>query len=105
LIDGTLQKVVDAGNNYLEAPEAEEAIAAAEVLAWLLGRPTPVNPYTEPVAGWVAAHPIQPPPALVQKALTVLERIQQEPSELLELWEGDADWTSSIADLRTRLTI
>jgi hypothetical protein len=103
-IDATLQRTVATGSDYLEASDAQEAIAAAEVLAWLLGRPTPVDAYTDKVAKWVAAHPIQPPPATRQKALLALERIQHEPSELLELWEGDADWTSSVADLRTRLT-
>ena len=104
-IDTTLQKILDAGSDYIEGPDAEEAIAAAEVLAWLLGRPTPVNAYTEKVAAWVAAHPIHPTAALTQKALSAIERIQGESSELPELWEEDADWAASMTDLRTRLTI
>lgn len=102
-IDRTLQKVLDAGDDYIEGPDAEEAIAAAEVLAWLRGRPTPVNAYTEKIAEWVAAHPIQPPAAITQKALSVIERIERQPSELPELWEGDSDWAASISDLRNRL--
>ena len=103
-IDAALQKVLDAGSDYVEAREAEQAIAAAEVLAWLRGRPTPVNAYTEKVAGWVAAHPVQPPPAITQKALAAIERILGESSELPELWEGNPEWVASMADLRTRLT-
>ncbi|MEP6670312.1 MAG: DUF4259 domain-containing protein [Chthoniobacter sp.] len=103
-IDATLQKIVDAGDDYIECPEAEEAIAAAEVTAWLRGKSTPVNAYTEKIVKWVETHPIQPPPAIVQKALFALDRILRQPSELLELWEDDSDWTASIADLRTRLT-
>ncbi|HEV7404987.1 MAG TPA: DUF4259 domain-containing protein [Chthoniobacteraceae bacterium] len=103
-VDTTLEKILEAGDDYIDASDAEEAIAAAEVLAWLRGRPTPVNAYTEKVAEWVAAHPIQPPPAIVQKALAALDRIEGASSELPALWEGDADWAASMADLRARLT-
>ncbi len=103
-IESTLQKVLDIGDDYLDSDDAVEAIAAAEVLAWLLGRPTPVDGYTEKVAAWVTAHPIQPPPAITQKALSAPDRVQRQPSELPELWEGDTDWAAALADLRTRLT-
>ena len=102
-IEATLQKIFDAGSDYVEAPDAEEAIAAAEVLAWLCGRMAPVNSYTEKIADWVASHPIHPPLAVIQKALSAMERIQGELSELSELWEDDADWAASMADLRARL--
>jgi Domain of unknown function (DUF4259) len=102
-IDATLQKILDSGSDYIEGPDAEKAIAAAEVLAWLLGRPTRVNAYTEKVATWIAAHPIQPPPVIIQKALSAIERIHGESSELPELWEGEPEWTTSMTDLRTRL--
>jgi hypothetical protein len=102
-VDATLQKILDAGDDYIEGPDAEEAIAAAEVLAWLRGRPTPVNAYTEKIAEWVAAHPIQPTAAITQKALATLDRIQRQPSELPELWEGIAEWAAAMSDLRNRL--
>lgn len=103
-IQSTLQHVVDAGDDYLDADLASEAIAAAEVLAWLNGKPSPVDAYTEKIATWVAAHPIQPPAELIQRAVAVLDRIEGEESELCELWEGDPDWTNAIADLRNRLS-
>lgn len=102
-IEAALQRVLDTDDEYLEARVAEEAVAAAEVIAWLLGRPTLVNAYTEKIGAWVAAHPIQPPAATIQKALAALERIQREPSEQLELWEGDPDWVAAMADLRVRV--
>jgi septation ring formation regulator EzrA len=104
LIESTLQTVAEAGDEYIEATEGEEAIAAAEVLAWLRGQGPPLNAYTEKVASWVEAHPITPPAELVQLALAVLDRLQQEPSELMELWEDDAEWQASVADLRARLS-
>jgi hypothetical protein len=103
-IESALQEVLDTGDDYLDSDPAVQAIAAAEVLAWLRGKPTPVNAYTEKIAAWVAAHPIQPPAVILQKALSALDRIEQQPSELPELWEGDPAWLASMADLRKRLT-
>lgn len=102
-IETAIQKILDAGDDYIERPDAEEVIAAAEVVAWLRGRSTPVNGYTKKIAEWTAAHPIQPPPGLIQKALSALDRIEQQPSELLDLWEGSTEWIASLADLRSRL--
>lgn len=103
-IDTALQKILNAGDDYIEAPDAEEAVAAAEVVAWLRGRPTPVNAYTQKIAAWVTAHPNQPLTAITQKALSALDRIQQQPSELTDLWDGDPDWAAAMTGLRNRLT-
>ncbi len=103
-IEITLQQVLDVGDDYLDADVASEAVAAAEVLAWLCGKPTPVNAYTEKIAEWVSAHPTKPPTATVQMALSVLDRIQREQSELAELWEDDPEWADSMTDLRNRLS-
>ncbi|MES2706030.1 MAG: DUF4259 domain-containing protein [Verrucomicrobiota bacterium] len=104
-IDDTLQKILDEGGGYIDAGDGAEAVAAAEVVAWLLGRAIPADAYTESVADWVAAHSIPPPPELVSKALAVLHRIQGKSSELSELWGNDGEWITSMADLRTRLTV
>jgi hypothetical protein len=103
LIETTIQAVLDAGEEYLEAPAGDEAIAAADVLARLKGRFYVRNSYTESIDDWVAAHPIKPSPELISKALQALDRILNEPSELLELWEGDDDWRQQIAALKERL--
>ncbi|WP_050030532.1 DUF4259 domain-containing protein [Verrucomicrobium sp. BvORR034] len=102
-IESAFQKVIDVEGDYLDSNEAEKAIAAAEVLAWLRGRPSPVDAYTEKIEAWVAAHPLQPSSALIAEALSVLDRIQRPPSELLELWDDSADWKDAMADLRLRL--
>jgi hypothetical protein len=103
-IETTLQHVMDVGDDYLDADMASEAVAAAEVLAWLSGKPIPVNSYTEKIAEWVSSHPTKPSAATIQMALSVLDRIQREQSELAELWEGDPEWTDSMTDLRNRLS-
>ena len=45
------------------------------------------------------------PPALVDKALMVIHRIQGRASELAELWEKDAEWFTAMADLHARLIL
>jgi len=102
-IEMTLQTVLEAGDDYLAAAEGDEAIAAAEVVAWLREKPSPRDAYTEEVAHWVETHRIKPTTSLIQKALAALDRIEAPPSELLSLWDGHKKWAASIAELRARL--
>jgi len=103
LIESTLQNIIDAGDDYIDASDAEEAIAAAEVVAWLLGRPSTLNAYNEKVSEWVTKHALKPSAQLVQKALQAMNRIQAEPSELLELWEDGEEWKVAMQELTQRL--
>jgi hypothetical protein len=105
LIDETLDRVLEA-EEYLEAPEASEAVAAVEVLAKLLGKGTQTDTYTEKVDEWVKSLSVQPNAAILTKANNALERILGENSELRELWEeGDAqEWQSSIATLQRAIS-
>lgn len=106
LIEDTIQKVLDVGGQYLEAPDAEEAIAAIDTIARLKGRFYAKNPYTKSVDAWVAAHPLVPPPALIAKAQKALGRILSEPSEAMELWKDSEDfesWKTHIEELKKRL--
>jgi hypothetical protein len=105
LVRETIRKVVDSGKEYLEAPDAEEAIAAVEVIARLKRNFGKRNSYTETTDNWVKAHPQQPPSDLVALAVQALDRILQPPSELLELWQESDDfegWKSSLLDLKGR---
>jgi hypothetical protein len=105
LVRETIQKVVNAGKEYLEAPDAEEAIAAIEVIARLRGNFGERNSYTETTDNWVKAHPQQPPQDLVVLASKALDRILQPPSELLDLWQESDEfegWKSSVLDLKRR---
>jgi hypothetical protein len=105
LVHETIQKVIDAGTEYLEAPDAEEAIAAVEVIARLKGNFGERNSYTETTDNWVKEHPQPPPQDLVDWASRALDRILQPPSELLELWQESEDfesWKKSVLDLKKR---
>ena len=105
LVIQTLGRIPAAGEDYLDADEASEGLAACEVLARLKGNRGPRNPYTETVDNWVAAHPARLSPELIQSALDAIERILTPPSELLELWEvGDAaEWREAVENLRVRV--
>ena len=106
LVEQTLDRVLEAGDDYLDASDAEEAIAAIELLAKLLGRGTQRDGYTETVDAWVAAHPLPPPPRLTARAIQVLDRILGDDSELAELWAesgDDALWRTSVAQLRAAM--
>lgn len=98
--------VVVAANQYLEAPDASNALAACEVLARLKGNVGYSNSYTETVDQWVAEHPVEPPDELLTRASRVVERILGDNSELRELW-GESDdndqWIAAVHELLERL--
>jgi hypothetical protein len=105
LVRSTIQKVLDAGEEYLDADVASEAIAAVEVIARLKGHFGVRDSYSKSTDTWVETHPQQPPQDLVALAIHALDRILVQPSELLELWEESDEfeaWKSSVLDLKTR---
>jgi hypothetical protein len=96
-------EVVLEADDYLEAPEASMGIAAAEVVAALLGKPAGKLP--EEIASWVAGKG-PPTTALVKKAQRVVKRILTD-SELKELWdesEDSAQWKQEVEGLLQRLS-
>ncbi|MFO1410757.1 MAG: DUF4259 domain-containing protein [Steroidobacteraceae bacterium] len=106
-VEDALDRIVAAGEQYVDASDAEEALAAAETVARLKGTGGARSAYSEAVDHYVARARIKPAPALIAKAVEVVDRILREPSELLELWnEGDegASWQAELAGLRERLT-
>jgi hypothetical protein len=106
LIEGTLDRAIAAGGKYLEAADAEEALAAAEAVACMLGNHGVRNDYTQTMDAWVAYMNRLPPPDLVAKAQRMVARIQERPSELLERWsksDKSEAWLRSLADLTRRL--
>jgi hypothetical protein len=107
-VEAALDAVAEIGEDYLESDIAMEAIAAAEVLAKLLGKGIQTDSYTEEIDQWVTAHPQKPSSALLAKARRAIQRIQSEPSELLELWEeGDEAnaWKDSLQKLASAASV
>lgn len=107
LIESTIQKLHDVGSEYLDASDAEEAIAAADTLSRLKGHFYVRNAYTESLDKWVETHKIIPPQKLVDSAIKAIDRILTAPSELLELWEESDDlpqWKTHLEELKKRLT-
>ena len=105
-VEETLDRVIESGEDYLEAPEAAEAIAAAEAVARLQGHFGVRNAYTESVDQWVVAHPAAVPSDIARKAHAALGRILTRPSELFELWEESDDfqaWKETVTELKTRI--
>ncbi|AXV83359.1 DUF4259 domain-containing protein [Ralstonia solanacearum] len=106
LVESSLDTVLAAGDDDLEAPEASQAIAAAEVIARLQGRWGLRDAYSENVDAWAERTKIAPRRDIVHKAQQALDRILSEPSELLELWQESEDgdkWSDAVRELRGRL--
>ncbi len=101
-LEQTLDHALDMDEEYLEAPEAEEALAAVEVLVHLLGKGAGFEKLPEDVGTWAAACTEKPTQPLVQKALLALARIGSESSELRELWEESEDFEAWKKSLNAR---
>jgi hypothetical protein len=98
--DSVLRSALSA--DVSEAPEAEIALAAAEVVAAALGRPAGALP--DEVTAWVAAHG----PAVGDDLQGLAQRAVAAASaggELRELWTeaGDPEWEKAMGDLQARL--
>jgi hypothetical protein len=95
------------GDNEVDQDLACNALGACEVLARLSGRPGYNDASTRSIDEWVGAHPLKPPPALLKRAVTAIDRILGDNSELRELWdEGGKEaeqWYAAVTDLRSRL--
>ncbi|HEX9210695.1 MAG TPA: DUF4259 domain-containing protein [Bradyrhizobium sp.] len=101
-----IERVLSSRRNYLEASDAEEGLAAADIVARLRGNPGQQSTYTAAVDAWVAKSKAVAADELVQKAKQVVARILAEPSELLELWAESQDfdgWKRAVEDVARRL--
>ena len=85
---------------YLEAPDGELVVAAAEIVAAALGaaRPLPDN-----VQQWLEDHRKLPFAELLPLARQGLERVLGSESELAELWEDGDDGSAWRSDVETLL--
>jgi hypothetical protein len=104
-IEGKFDHILKVGEAYLEAPDAEEALAA-DILARLEGRFGQQNAYTDGIDRWIKSIKVKPSKELVEKARQSIVRILTEPCELLELWRDSEDfdsWKSCVPELSNRV--
>ena len=89
--------------DYLEAPPASVAVAAAEVVAALQGAPAEGAP--REIIEWTKKNPQASTPELKALALRALDRVRRN-SELKDLWleaDGLNDWIAAMQDLQIRV--
>jgi hypothetical protein len=108
LVNSTFDAVAGE-NEYLDAHEASNALAACEVIARLRGNHGYSNAHTKDVDTWVATHRIDPPASILARAEAVIERVLGDRSELRDLWDQSEaiglEWRRSVEDLRRRLRV
>lgn len=101
MLEPALRPIAEASlREYVEAPQAAQAIAAAEIVAGGLGWPGPGFPeelhaFVNRQSGWDAA-------ALSGIAVRAVKRVR-EASELRDLASGSPQWANALADLISRL--
>ena len=88
---------------YVEADEAAVAIAAAEVIAAVGGRPRSELP--PEVTAWIARSSLVLDAEHAEAATAAVERVRAAESELAELWDEaeDSRWRDDLDDLAERL--
>ncbi|MGY0800171.1 DUF4259 domain-containing protein [Lysobacter sp. A286] len=97
-----------ATDGYLEAPDATQALAAIEVVAAALGRPTGTAKGEGDLMAWVARVKPVADTSLASQANQAVDRILGPESELRELWEEAeefGDWQKDVAALRSQLQV
>jgi len=103
IIAATFDVIFHIGDEYLEATDCSNALAAAEILAALLGHPLAKLP--DNALAWIEAHSGLDGSALVPTAQAVIQRIRTN-SELKELWDESEDaakWYATLDDVSSRL--
>ncbi len=94
---------INSADDYVEAPECSQALAAAELVAAINKRPASELP--EAAMGFINRMRGELPKSLISNALQAVERIRQS-SELRQLWEESGDisgWNKAVSNLESRL--
>jgi Domain of unknown function (DUF4259) len=101
-VNAALRSLPDAAAGYVDADQASDALAAAEIVAASRGHPAAELPGE--AADWVQAHGPSVPYDLTEVAVDAVARIRTD-SELRDLWEesGADEWYAALDDLLARL--
>jgi Domain of unknown function (DUF4259) len=102
VVEAALNAVTDDAEEYLQAPQCSMALAAAEVVAALLGRSSTSLPAE--AVGWTSGKS-RPSASLIAKAKRAVSAVL-ETSELQELWAESEDypqWQAGTKNLLARL--
>ncbi|MBL8257152.1 MAG: DUF4259 domain-containing protein [Pseudoxanthomonas mexicana] len=105
LIRDVLDNVLTS-TEYVEAPDAELAIVAAEIVAAACGRFSLAAQQEAGLADWLARVRPAVDDELREQAGNALRRILAEHSELRELWDETddfKDWQATVTDLAQQL--
>ena len=105
VVKNALQSAINT-SGYLEAPTGSIALAAAEVVAALKGKPRAQLPAE--VSAWVENYESEVDDSLVQAARQAIVQVQNaESSELAQLWSDSPEllnqWHKDLANLVQRL--
>jgi hypothetical protein len=106
LLDTTLDEAIAFSDEILEVETAQQALAAAEVVARLQGNWGVRNNYSQVADIWAEKMKLKPDAKLAKKAQTVIDRILVRSSEVLELWEENESseaWQKSLKELKGRI--
>jgi hypothetical protein len=105
LIREALERAAQAApDDYLEVDEGQVAVAAAELVAFMVGSAGTRSPYNETAVEWINRTQPVADPSTAELARTALRRVVGANSEVAELWEeaGPA-WRASVTELAGRL--
>jgi len=108
MLAGVLRDALALENREIPARLGQYAITAVEVLARLRGDVGEKTVRSAFVDDWVRRHPYEPPAAVVDSAVKVLDRLVLAPSGLLSLWgqRGQAkEWMHAVNELKQRLVL
>lgn len=97
LVEATLDNLLAAEADELDASDVEEAIAAAELAAHA-AKPNGGD-LPRLLLDWIGGLGERPSPALLAKARGAMRRVRDEPSELRELWAESDEFPSWLASL------
>ncbi|MEM7800905.1 MAG: DUF4259 domain-containing protein [Chloroflexota bacterium] len=93
-------------DGYIDSDVASECLAACEVIARQQGRWGLRNHYSQELDTWIENNPMIIPHELRRQAVTAINMVLSESSELYELWfESDSyeAWVDAAEDLRQRI--